>query len=143
MSKSINLLWWRWLLVVTAGTLVFGLALMVLPQVMLPFFNILFFGSPDNPFDAAATRYITFTYGVLGAVMVGWAIALLYIVLKPFRRGEREAWNALAWSIGIWYLIDSVFSLYSGFGANALFNTAFLVLFAIPLAATYREFHTA
>lgn len=143
MNGQSNLFWQRWLLVVTVGVVLFGLAFMLLPDLMQQVFNLLLFGAADadGRFDATTVDYLEFVYGVLGAVMIGWGASLLLIVMGPFRRGEREGWNMLAVSLGVWYVVDSAFSVYSGFAANAALNTVFFVLYLIPLAATYRQFH--
>lgn len=136
-------LWWRWLVVVTVGVMAFGLAMVLLPGPTQWFFTwLIFSGARSNAlFSLQATRYITFVYGVLGAVMVGWMASLLVVVLGPYRRGERAGWDALAASMGVWFVVDTTFSLASGFWENALFNGVFFVLFAVPLAASYRAFH--
>lgn len=47
----------------------------------------------------------------------------------------------IAASLLAWFLPDTGFSLWSGFWQNALFNLGFAVLFLVPLAATYSQFH--
>ena len=134
--------WQRWLIVVTVGVIVYGFSFILLPDLTQSLFNIIFFSSADasRQFSDQANDYIAFAHGVLGAVMIGWMVALLPILTGTFREGERSSWNAIAFSVLVWYVVDTAFSLYSGVPANALFNTAFLVLFAIPLVATYRHF---
>jgi hypothetical protein len=112
----------------------------LLPDLTQSLFNILFFSSPDASrlFSDQANDYIAFAHGVLGAVMIGWMVALMSLILGAF--GQRSTWNAITFSALTWYVVDTGFSLYSGVVANALFNTVFLVLFAIPLAATYGQF---
>lgn len=134
--------WRRWLIVATCGVIVYGFSFILFPDLTQSLFNIIFFGSADasQSFSNEANAYIAFAHGVLGAVMIGWMVALLPILLGPFGQGQRSAWNAIAFSLIEWYGIDTVFSLHSGVPANALFNTALLVLFAIPLAATYGYF---
>lgn len=129
---------------VTAGVVLFSLALIFLPGVMQSFFNwMLFSGSRSNAsFSDKAVSYLTFVYGVLGAVMIGWMVSFFFILIGPFRRGEREGWQTLTASITIWFVVDSTFSLSAGFFENAIFNILFFVLFIIPLAATYRFFHS-
>ena len=53
---------------------------------------------------------------------------------------SREGWFTITVSVLAWFIPDTAFSLWSGFWQNAVFNTVFVVLFAIPLAATYRAF---
>ncbi len=140
MSNQVSLFWWRWLMLVTVGVLLFSLGFILLPDVMQSLFNWMFFAAPQARFDAEATHYLKFTYGVLGAVMAGWMVTLLSILLRSFRRGEREAWDTITLSMLVWFVIDTLFSLSMGFPQNAVFNGLFFVLFAIPLGATYRQF---
>ena len=98
-------------------------------------FNRMVFGSAPSPVVGSNARdYLKFVYRVLGAVMVGWTASLAPTVLGPLRRRERWAWSQVAWSIGIWFSVDTAASLASGFPENALLNVGFGLLFAIPLA---------
>ena len=98
-------------------------------------FNRMVFGSAPSPVVGSDARdYLKFVYRVLGAVMVGWTASLAPTVLGPLRRRERWAWSQVAWSIGIWFSVDTAASLASGFPENALLNVGFGLLFAIPLA---------
>lgn len=45
-----------------------------------------------NEFAASTADYLTFTHAVLGAVIIGWGVAVLFIVLGPFRRGSPDGW---------------------------------------------------
>lgn len=138
------LFWWRWLVVATCAVLVFGLSMVLLPEPTQKLFNYLYLSSPQGSatFGKAAVAYITFLSAVLGAVMFGWSVALLYILLGPFRRRQIEGWRTLAVSLVAWFIPDTAFSLWSGFWQNAVLNTIMLVLFLIPLAATYAMFKT-
>ncbi len=143
MPKLVNGFWWRWLVVVTVGVLIFAAGFIFAPGLMTTLFDAMFFSAnrSNATFSAEALDYITFTYGVLGAVMIGWMLLILRVLLGSFRRGEREAWDMIALSMVVWFVVDTGFSLSMGFWENALFNTAFFISFAIPLAATYRTFH--
>jgi hypothetical protein len=143
MKTKVNTFWWRWLLVVIIGVMLFSAAMILLPDTMQAFFNALVFPTTDTTqiFSPEAVNYIKFVYGFLGAVMIGWMVALLFIVFGTFRRGEREGWYAVLVSIVTWYVLDCGWSLYTGFHINVLLNSGFLVLFIIPLAATYGDFH--
>ncbi|MBD2499015.1 hypothetical protein [Anabaena azotica] len=134
--------WWYWLIIVTCAGILFSLSLIITPDFMQQYFDAMFASTipTHNTFGEAEYSYIKFLYGLLGAIMVGWTVALLYILLKPFRRGEIEGWFAMTASILVWFTIDSSFSVSSGFWQNAVFNVAFLVFYAIPLAATYQNF---
>ena len=136
--------WWYWLIVAACGVIVFSLDMIIAPNlVQQQFFDAMFFSSAQmqTVFSDTAALYILFIYRVLGAVMVGWMISLLFILAGPFRQGQREGWYAVTVSIMVWFLIDSGFSISTGFWQNAVFNVIFFVLFIIPLAATYRRFN--
>jgi uncharacterized membrane protein YhaH (DUF805 family) len=103
--------WWYWLVIVIFGLIIFSLSLIFTPDFMQNFFDVMFSSSipPHTTFDDAAYSYIKFLYGLLGAVMIGWIVALFYILLHPFRRGEIEGWFAMTASILVWFTIDSSF----------------------------------
>ncbi len=92
-------------------------------------------------FGTEAVAYISLVHAVLGAVMFGWGLALLFVVRGPFALGAKEGWRIVALSVAAWFIPDTAFSLWSGFWQNAVLNAVFLALFATPLAATYRVFH--
>jgi hypothetical protein len=141
-TMNISRFWWFWMLTVCIGTGVFGLAFVLLPEAMIRLFDALLF--PGHGVDAAfgtkAGAYIRFVSGVLGAVMTGWSVMMVCWVAGPFRRGEPMGWIAVAASIVCWYVIDTPFSLLSGYAGNAIVNTLFLAAFAVPLAATAGQF---
>ena len=134
--------WQRWLVVASAVVAVFGLLLVVLPSFARWLFGMLLFGSAQGiaELGAAAQPYLVLVHGVLGAVMFGWSIALLLVIVGPFARREWEAWRAIAASLACWFALDTALSLFTGFWPNALLNVALAVLFALPLAATYDVF---
>ena len=134
--------WQRWLVVVTSIVAVFGLTLVIAPPIGRRFFSLLIYGSQSGieAMGSTARSYITLAHGVLGAVMFGWATALLFVVIGPFARGSWEAWLTIAVSMTAWFIPDTVISLWLGFWPNAVQNVVFATLFAIPLAATYRTF---
>ena len=135
--------WRGWLSVASIVVAGFGLALVVVPSLGGWLFGWLLFGSPDAlaGLGARADAYIRLVHGVLGAVMFGWAIALLMVVLGPFGRKSRLAWSTIAVSLAVWFVLDTSLSLISGFWPNAALNLALAVLFAVPLAATFGAFH--
>jgi uncharacterized protein YjeT (DUF2065 family) len=139
---SYFLFWWRWLVAVTFGLLLFGITLFVAPALARHSFALLLFSSSAS-LDALgqpAVAYITLLHAVLGAVIAGWSVTLLFVVLGPFRRGSKESWRIVVISLLAWFLPDTVFSLWSGFWQNAVLNAALALLFALPLAATYPAF---
>jgi hypothetical protein len=131
--------WLNWLLAVTLGVMAFGLVLVLAPELTREGFSLLVYADTERiaTFGADAVAYISLVHAVLGGVMVGWGVALLFVVRGLFARGALEGWQIVAISVAAWFVPDTAFSLWSGFWLNALF----IVLFAVPLAATYRVFH--
>lgn len=135
--------WYRWLHAVIVGVMLFGISMVLLPDVIRQFFSVLIYSTPDaieTRFPADANAYVVLLHGVLGAVMAGWAVAMLMALRGPFLRGQREGWLLIALPFTAWYLADTAFSLRTGFWRNAVLNTVLAVLFAIPLAATREHF---
>ncbi|HEX2542027.1 MAG TPA: hypothetical protein VHM00_13200 [Caldimonas sp.] len=89
-------------------------------------------------FPPEAVRYASFLHGVIGAVMVGWAVLLLLIVRGPLAAGSPWAWQAVAASLAAWFLPGTLFSAASGVWRNVALNVLFMAAFAVPLAATVR-----
>lgn len=139
----VQLFWWRWLLVAALATGFFGLAMVLLPGTLQVFFNLLIFGNTWLPaeFGAPAGGYIGFVYGVLGAVLAGWALMIVLALLGPFRRGEKEGWLMIALPLALWFAVDTTWSLATGYWQNAALNCVFAIAYVVPLAATWRAFH--
>ncbi len=134
------LFWWRWLVIATCIVLLFGLSMVVLPGSTQTLFNFVYLSSPHGApiFSESAINYIKFISAVLGSVMFGWSIALLYILFGSFRRRQMEGWKTIAASLVAWCIPDTALSLWYGFSQNAVLNLIMLGLFVIPLIATYR-----
>ena len=130
--------WINWLLVVAAGVVAFGLALVLAPSVSRQGFSLLVYASSTyiDTFGHEKVRYISLAHAVIGGVMVGWGVAIFYVTKSLLARGERIAWNLVALSVGAWFIPDTLYSLISGYWQNAVLNTVFLALFALPLWAT-------
>jgi hypothetical protein len=130
--------WWRWLIVAAVFIIVTGLSMVMVPEPVSRMFGTIL--SVPQSEDMAARAYLLLFQGVLGGTMAGWGMAFLLTLLGSFRRGAKEGWTTIAASLATWFILDSSFSLWTGFWMNAVLNTAFLVLFVIPLAGTYRKF---
>jgi hypothetical protein len=135
--------WLRWLLVTTTGVMAFGLALVFAPDLARQGFSLLVYADTVRitTFGADAVAYISLLHAVLGSVMFGWGVALLLVIRGLFARGVSDGWLIIAVSVVLWFVPDTAYSLWSGFWQNALLNVVFIILFGVPLAATYRAFH--
>lgn len=123
--------------------MIFGLSMVLTPDWIRRFLSLLVYGSStaiESRFSNAANAYVTLVHGVLGAVMFGWGLSMLLALRGPFRRGEAIGWQLIALPLVAWFVPDTAFSLYTGFWQNAVLNTGFALLFAVPLIATRRVF---
>ena len=143
MNKTTNLnFWWRWLVAADIIVIVFGAAQALLPDLIRQGFSLLVFGSASyvDTFPQDAIRYITLTHAVMGSVMIGWGVSMMYTLLTQFRTGEWTGWVSIAIAMTLWFIPDTAMSILTGFWQNAVLNVGFILLFVIPLAATYRTF---
>lgn len=133
--------WDRILLVVVGIVMLYSVGLVVAGLFLGDqVFDRLGFGPDDGPIAGAeARRYLRLVYGILGAVIVGWMLTIAALVVGPLRRREPWAWSAIATGVGAWFVLDTGLSLILGFVGHALFNVAFAVALAIPLAAIRSE----
>jgi hypothetical protein len=142
-SSQPSKFWINWLLAVSAGVMAFGLMLVLAPALTRQGFSLLVYASPDriDSFGAEQIRYISLVHAVIGGVMVGWGAALFHVTRTLLAGGVRAGWNLIALSVAAWFVPDTAYSMLSGFWQNALLNTAFLALFAVPLwqLAAYRD----
>jgi len=60
---------------------------------------------------------------------------MLYVVRALLSKGLSESWYVLTLSVVAWYIPDTAYSILSGFWQNAVLNTAFFLLFSVPLWA--------
>lgn len=136
--------WQKWLFTVSILIIVFGLGMAFLNrtpifytlfdrQINLSFWNTGIFLPGVNEFQG-------WVYGVLGSTMAGWGIFFAFIAHIPFRRKERWAWNCMLIGLSVWYIADTVISLYYRVYFNAVFNTLILILVILPLIFTYKFF---
>ena len=133
-----SVFWVRWLLAACGGVVLFGLLLALAPDLARAGFSWMVYGEPQtiDRFGAEAARYIGLAHAVMGSLMVGWGLALAWVVKSLVRRGSRLGWNIVAVSLLAWFVPDTAYSLRAGFWQNAVLNAGFLALFVVPLWAT-------
>lgn len=138
-------LWTRWLLIVSAAVAVFGFALVAAPALSSQGFSLLVYGDVEriSSFGAESQKYISLVHAVLGCIMFGWGILLIGVVHTLFARGDVVGWRMVTFSVGAWFVPDTVYSVSSGFWQNGILNVCFFTLFAIPLMATRTAFHSS
>ena len=118
----------------------FGVGWVALPKHMSSFFDYLYFRSrrltpaiAEN--DTRAREYNEFVWGLLGVVTTCWVTSLLLTVkTKEFRRGQEEAWRRVAIPVGLWFVVESAYTLAKGYWTGCLLNLGFLGFLGGPLA---------
>ena len=92
------------------------------------FYQIVSAGTVDaSDFDAPGMRI---SVSLVGAVMLGWGCAMLAVWRAC--GADVAVWRGLSRAVLIWYVVDSALSVMTGFGWNAVSNTAFVALFLVP-----------
>ena len=140
MNKTTNFnFWWRWLIAADMGVILFGVMLVLFPALARQGFSLMVFSDPAaiDGFPQQAVKYITLSHAVMGAVMIGWGVSMLYTLFTQFRAGAWTGWVNITTALTLWFIPDTAASLATGFWQNAVLNTVFILLFAIPLAGTY------
>jgi hypothetical protein len=130
--------WKTWMDVWCWATLAFGvvLAAAAAPVLAAPahaFYDLIHWPIDGQSSFVESTR---FTAGVLGAVMIGWAMTLFAAVaaaqdMAPCQAGR--LWRGLTGAMLVWYGVDSTVSIATGAPLNAASNTIFLAAFLIPV----------
>mmetsp|Transcript_14331 Transcript_14331/g.17701 ORF Transcript_14331/g.17701 Transcript_14331/m.17701 type:complete len:164 (-) Transcript_14331:170-661(-) len=130
-----------WLKAFSYGAGIFGLALLP-PSVGNDIFSrYILYESRDIPYPLAKHSsgdplydYAGFTLGVAGAVTFGLSISLAtQFHSKAWRKRDMESWNMVAFPLFSWYIVDSVYSVASGFYPNAILNSVLLAAIGVPL----------
>jgi hypothetical protein len=134
--------WHRWLWWVSLGLIAFGLAMAVLNRTIV-------FAPINRPIDSGfwiggtipdgVSAFQGWIYGAWGATVAGWGLTAALLVRHGFARHAAWAWWALASGIGLWFVLDTLFSIAYGVLPNVVLNVILFVLFALPLAATRRD----
>ena len=137
--------WQRWLFVVSLALVATGLFIALFNRADLfdLFFNRqidpVFWGAA--PLDPSTAAFQGWIYGVLGATVAGWGVCLAFIAHYPFAARQPWAWSAVAWGLGLWYLVDTAISVANGVYFNVAFNTLILFAAALSLAFTRKAFY--
>jgi hypothetical protein len=130
--------WRKWLIVAAGVVGSAGLGLALLSSVGASgvrdaIFDLVYFpGEPPAPADDVAL----FVIGVTGAVMVGWAAMMLFLLIGQKTSALLSTWQALTIGLLAWFVVDGIVSVTAGATGNLVINVALLAMFAPALAAT-------
>ncbi|WGM38756.1 hypothetical protein [Caulobacter sp. NIBR1757] len=85
----------------------------------------------DPRFDAT----LRFSLGVMGAVSIGWAVTLAFVVRAALAMEDRArpVWNAITAGMISWFVIDCTLSIATGFGLNVLPNLVLAGMYLVGL----------
>jgi len=136
-ATSTPTFWINWLTYTAEFTVLFGLLMVLAPGLTQQAFGLLIFQNSEQfaAFDPQATAYIELAHAVMGSVLVGWGALIFMLVRKLNIEDAKQTCSMITISVLLWYVPDTAFSLYSGFWQNAVLNSGFAVLYAVPLLA--------
>jgi hypothetical protein len=135
-SDSVKIRFWaRATVGIAVAVILFALAMMMPPRPAVAYFNYIIYGVTSYPSTTVGEgeRYVTFVYGVLGAVIIGWLSLVLLLARVVGRTGSRSVASAMVGSTLIWFVVDTLFSLVMGYPANAISNIAFAAVLLFPM----------
>ncbi len=135
--------WWRKLLLAVKGfEVILGLAIAGFGPKVVPFYfeNVCQALWQQGEPPANTETLIRWIFAVLGGTISGSALAQAYIVAIPFKAKEKWAWQCLALALLIWCIPDTLASLRYGVWPNAIFNVFPILMVAVPLLMTRKDF---
>jgi hypothetical protein len=136
--------WFGWLRI----TIIFVIILGAILAITAPFLtlnildnkiNTVFFS--DGIPGESAEMMRKWLIAVSGAVMLGWGCSMLFIVEKALRYSEKWAWRSMFYPIIIWYVLDSLVSMYFGAIFNAVINSIIFLQLLAPLLFLRNQFN--
>lgn len=112
----------------------FGIAIAAVPWVRIDVFSWIARGDIELTagFSDDARDYLAFNQSLMGALTAGLGLAAFWFARVPIARSEAWGWNAVASSIGLWFVVDNVASVATGYPRNVVFNLV-LVAPLLPL----------
>jgi hypothetical protein len=95
----------------------------------------LLFGLLKGPSPLDLDAQMRFGLAVLGSVTFGWSLTLMAAIQAAHQLGDQgqPVWRLVTVSAVAWYGVDSVLSIATGYGLNAVPNTVFLLAFLVPV----------
>lgn len=133
-----NGFWKTWMRVWCWGVLAFGLvlALSAVPALDAAARAVLALLGGD-PGKAALLDQpeMRFAFGLQGALTLGWGFTMMAMVGLAHGAGA-PVWRSLTASLLVWYVIDSLISISTGFPLNAVSNTLLVAGYLAPVLAS-------
>jgi hypothetical protein len=131
-----NAFWKNWLTIWCWGVALFGAGLAGFAFEQTQGFTSLFYSVIGNPVPADPSAHLRFAMGLMGCISIGWAITFAAAFRGAHQlTGEaaRGVWRLVTLAVAVWFVIDSLISIATGFPLNAVSNIALTVLYFIPV----------
>lgn len=133
-----NGFWKTWMRVWCWGVLAFG-AVLVLAAVpaldAAPRFVLGLLGGDPAREALLDQTEMRFAFGLQGALTLGWGLTMVAMIGLAHDAGA-PVWRSLTVSLLVWYGIDSLISISTGFPLNAVSNTLLTVGYLAPVLAS-------
>jgi len=88
------------------------------------------------PFDGAQTvdtDAARLLAAISGGVLAGWATTIWLLVERVYARDPAIGKTVILPGLAVWFVVDGVGSWIAGAAFNIVLNTAFLLMFAVPI----------
>ncbi len=131
-SKNYKI-WWSLLLIDCIIISIFGILMYVMGLMSNSQALLSSVGQDYNSYNPQAYSFINFLTAVMGATIIGWSSVMIFIVWYPLRKKENWAWTAMVITILLWYIPDTMVSIYFLNWSNAILNTILLLMIEAPL----------
>ena len=84
------------------------------------------------------TPHLRFATALMGAVTMGWGLTFFAVFGAANRLGDQAGpvWHLLTLALVVWFVIDSVLSVATGFWLNAVSNAGLLTGYLVPVLAS-------
>jgi hypothetical protein len=135
-----NTLWTKFLLfdslLLSLTGLLFAFDLPVLfPDIQAEILNLYF----NITYSTPVPNYISFIFGISGAVMFGWGMMAVYLSYTLLKEDNKVIWNSLLVGSTSWFIVDCFISIYTTAYLNIIVNIAFYTLFLIPILMNFKH----
>lgn len=91
--------------------------------------------------DTNVLQLKNWLFGIIGATIAGFHLLVIMISENAFKLKQKWAYDAVLYSMVLWFTIDSSISIYYGALYNVLLiNLPALFMICLPLVMTKRDF---
>lgn len=126
--------WRNWLLLWCMAVILFGIVLSAAAFEASSGAARAAFALIDRPLPQTPDSLHRFLLALIGAVTIGWGLTLL-AAIRAAAVPSRPLWAGLTAAVLVWYVIDSLLSVATGFPLNAVSNSILVAGFLLPVFA--------